>query len=292
MRTLQLSDSQLGTAYFCARRYYYERVRRYRLVGGKPDYFQLGDVIHKMLEVFYRLQGEAEYSDRIEAAMDAGVQHASVSDEINLPGATIQFLKDTILQYADFWKDDGWEVTGSEEYFSFVLYERPDTPEEEGIRILYEGKIDLRVRNARGEEFPVDHKSSKSFRSLAHPSLLSGQFIGYAVATDSQLITENKVGLQTSYPPKKKFIRIPIRYDIKVIEEWKGWTIVKALEIDQWIQNDYYPPNQRSCRYCPFTTICFTRPEVREWKLSRDFIQVPRKARNVFERVHEERGHE
>lgn len=280
MRVLQISDSQLGVWYDCNLRYHYDRQRRLRLVGDKPDYMQEGSVIHKMLESFYR-QGipredgvRVTYSDRIEAGLDAGTRYAIESDDIDIEGERLQFLRDSFIMYADHWKDDAWTPRAVEQKFTMELYRQEDTGESEGLLVLYEGIVDLLIE-VPGEDglIPVDHKSSSSFKRMRHPSLLSGQFIGYAVATDATKVIENKFGLQKTYGPKDRFIRHPISYDQHVLEEWKGWTVVQALKMDRCTQENYFEPNYNACkRGCVFTTLCFTRPSIREWKMTKDFI--------------------
>lgn len=289
MRTLQISDSQLSVWYDCRRRYGYEKIDRYRLIGSKAGYLQEGSVVHKMMETYYGLGIPQEgketpsISDRLEAALDAGIKYASTDESIDLSGARLQFLKDSFLQYVDYNKNDGWIPRAVEQFFSIVLYETEDSEGEEGIRILYEGIVDLLVE-AAGEEglIPVDHKTSSSFKRIKHPSILSGQFIGYAVGLSTTKVVENKFGLQTSYDPPQRFIRHPITFDEQVLEEWKGWTVVQALQMDQAIQLGYFEPNYKSCFKCPFTSVCYTRPSLREWKLTKDYIKMPPSTKKVY----------
>lgn len=294
MRVIQLSDSQLSIWYTCNLRYSYEKLQRYRLIGTSPEYMQEGSTIHKMLEIFYKLgipgPEQKDYSDRIEAAIDAGRMHASLTEDVDIKGERLQFLLDSFVQYADFWKADGWIPRKVEEYFTIELYREEDTHEKEGILILYEGRIDLMVEIPGKEGLvPVDHKSSSSFKKIRHPSLLSGQFIGYATATGSTEVVENKFGLQTSYTADKRFIRHPITYDEHVLEWWKGWTIVQALKMDRCIQADYFEPNTFACaRGCPFTSVCYTRPSLREWKLTKDYIKRPPSEKKVYKAYEQE----
>jgi hypothetical protein len=189
-----------------------------------------------------------------------------------------------MVQYADFWKNDGWTPVATEQYFTVELYRREDEAGQEGIIVLYEGIVDLMV-TILGEEgiIPVDHKSSKSFKKVKHASILSGQFIGYANALKTTKVVENKFGLQTSYDPPQRFIRHPITYDEHLLDEWAAWTVVQALAMDQASQANYYEPNFFSCvRNCPFTSACYTRESLREWKLTKDYIQRPPSDRKVY----------
>lgn len=288
VRVIQLSDSQLSIWYTCNLRYNFEKLMRYRLVGDSHPYLQEGSVIHKMLEVFYRhgIPGpdQKDYSDRIELALNLGTKHAIESEDIDLKGDRLQFIRDSFIQYADHWKQDGWIPRKVEEYFTIELYREEDTNEKEGLLILYEGRVDLMVEIPRKEGLvPVDHKSSSSFKKIKHPSILSGQFIGYAVATDSTEVVENKFGLQTSYEPEQRFIRHPITYDSHVLEEWKAWTVVQGLKMDRCIQAGYFEPNFMACaRGCPFTSVCYTRPSLREWKLTQGYIIKPHSDKKVY----------
>lgn len=283
MRVLQISDSQLSEWYNCQRKYNYSKVERLRLIGGKPDYMQTGSVVHKFLEVFYKNGIPKEdgtvmsYSDRIEIALDEGQKFAIMSKDIDLPGEEIQFLKDRFVSYADWYKNDAWKIVAVEQHFTVELYRTEDTEEEEGIQILWDGIIDLLIEEPGFDGLiPVDHKSSDSFKSIRHPSLLSGQFIGYAVAMDTTKVVENKFGLQKSYGPDKTFIRHPITFDQQVLEEWKGWTVVQALKMDKAIQSGLFEPNYKACYHgCAYTTLCYTRPSIREWKKHRDFLIAP-----------------
>lgn len=291
MRTIQVSDSQIQGWGRCEVQYYYEKVERFKLVGESNSYMDEGTLIHWMLAVFYKMAIEdpnADYASRIEKAIDAGIKKASLDDALDIQGDRLHFLRDTIFRYADYYKDETWKPVAVEQPFTITLYEGEDIETEEGIieglRILFEGIIDLLIVEPGSEDLiPVDHKSTSRFDKVNQASNLSGQFMGYAVSLNCQKVIENKIGLQTSYSPKQRFVRHVITFDADVMEEWKGFTIVKAQRIDQAIQHNFYiPAYDKTCNTCSFGNICYSKPSVRSWKLKKDYLKLPIRSRRTY----------
>jgi len=174
---------------------------------------------------------------------------------------------------------DGMEVYAVEEPFTRILYETPDTvdsttkQEIHGIRILFEGRVDL-IAKLPNSPFAVwDHKSESR---KSDPSKMSNQFEGSAWAFGVKDVIINKVGFQVTKEPKEKFRRIFLNYsDKELIEEWRRDTIEKTLEAIERHRresrgNPRWPRNRTSCdKYsgCVYRQVCETKPTTRNVKL-------------------------
>src|SRR5262245_41726562 len=102
--------------------------------------------MHRMLAHYYRQKKDgrtkidASHAEVIKEAVEIGRRAAT---EMDLSVATAE---EDIRQFREnvvFWKQDGWGILEVEQPFSKVLYERPDQDGKEGLRILWEGIIDL-----------------------------------------------------------------------------------------------------------------------------------------------------
>jgi len=175
-------------------------------------------------------------------------------------------------------RQDGITVHAVEEPFSRILYETPDRegPNGEkihGVRILWEGRVDLVATLPNNPLAVWDHKSESR---KTNPSELDNQFEGSAWAFDVDDIVVNKVGFQTSLKDEEKFRRIFLNYRSKaIIEEWRVDVIKSVLATIERHKREAaghpdWPRNRTSCNKfsgCRFKPVCKAIPAVREVKL-------------------------
>lgn len=262
-------DSQiLNSIDLCAERYRLEHVLNRRPIK-KGEALQHGGVMHTMLKHYYRgkMMGRAvpgQHNILIDEAILLGRQEASAMtfDLTEFENDDLRTFKENILHH----QYDGWEILNVEEPFTKVLYDSDD------LQILYEGIIDLHIRDPRNGEAVVDHKT-ESRRS--NPFALSNQFQGYSWAFGSNVVI-NKVGYQTSVDAKDKFRRLWHTHDPILLEEWRQDAIRSVRRAVEWHRNNYFPRNRTSCdKYsgCIFQMVCKAAPEVREYKLQAYYIQ-------------------
>lgn len=212
-----------------------------------------GSLGHKMLEVYYKLLQEGkEWDEAVEKATVVGREYYQT---LNLELETSEWIVKNFHDYTVYYKFDGMRILGVEESFSFIIHE------DDELVIVYEGKIDLHA------ELPVlgvslyDHK----WRAVkANYIGLDNQLLGYSVATNSNLVYVNEVGLQKSYPPEKRFRRVPIPIGDGVKERWLKNTIMWAKILDHSIQNNVWPQSHlktpplgiTQCVSCQYNRIC------------------------------------
>jgi hypothetical protein len=260
-------DSQkLNAIQKCMRFYRYNMEQAFRPITT-PDYFERGDLLHKMLQHYYTLRksrcnwekNHQSHADVVNACIKIG-RHYSFKMQIDI--AEVENVIDTFQQYTTFTANDNWyDVVAVEQVGSKVLYEDDD------LIILYEFKIDLIINLMNVPAMPIDHKSVSQRRET---EMLSNQFIGYCWALGVNNIIVNKIGFQKTLKPPQKFERQTLSYPKSIIDEWIAnsvWWIKHAMKLSA---ENYYPTDYTSCdKYsgCLFREICRSDISTREYKL-------------------------
>ena len=239
--------------------------------------------MHKMLAHYYRgkRQGLTK-QDESHALLIAGAiaegrkQALPMQLSITTAEEDVRQFKENIL----YWQRDGWRILEVEQSFSKILYERPDELDSEGrviregLRIVYEGIIDLIVEHPSPHGiYIVDHKTAQR-RSTAHK--LSNQFMGYCWALEMNQIIINKIGFQKTIPAAERFQRQFITYERELIKEWVQQAVYWIHVLVGYMDQNYFPPNFTLCdKYsgCIFTQVCCTIPQVRDFKLQSHYYQ-------------------
>lgn len=282
MKTLNVDSSILNTIQNCARKTQYSFI--YNLQPyEKDEALEKGDLMHKMLEVYYSLRldngadresglwkeliSEANIypgDDPMVTGIEAGIYFASkmsISSEIS------EEVIDQFKAYVDYYRHDGWHPIAVEEVGSKVLYQ------DEDVRIIYDFKIDLIAEQGRIIA-PWDHKTGSRRKD---PSSLSNQFIGYCYGLGTNQILINKIGFQKSLKPAERFQRYTLPISDDRIQEWIKNSIYWTLEYQKMVEQDNFPMNLTSCdKYsgCIFSRICESDPDNRDWKMEREFVTV------------------
>lgn len=276
MKTIALDSQILNTVQMCGRKTDMEFIQNWRPTE-KAEALEKGDLMHQMFAHYYRGKKEGKTRDNSSHAMliaEAISRAKTAAIPMSLSQAQVE---EDIKQFKEnilYWQRDGWEILEVEQPFSKILYERPDTPEKEGLRILYEGIIDLvaRIPSPAGI-YIVDHKTA-SRRS--NPFKLSNQFIGYAWALGVHQVVINRVGFQKSLEAKERFQRLYQPYEKEIIKEWLRDTTYWVHVLIGYINQNYFPPNYTSCdKYsgCIFQQVCGAIPQIREFKLQSHYYK-------------------
>jgi hypothetical protein len=197
-----------------------------------------------------------------------GVQNTPAESEGYKTGW--KWVLTTCEQYHEFYKNDHWVPLEVEVVKSKVLYE------DAVMRILWKAKLDLTVDTNQGI-FPMDHKTMKQRRMT---SKLNNQFKGQCLIMGTRNVLIDKIGFQTTLKPEEKFQRTPISYSGEQLFEWASETLpYYALQLIEYSQNDYFPPNYSSCdgKYgqCLFHSVCEANPNMREDELRNNFVVGP-----------------
>lgn len=265
-RIIVVDSQKLNGMQECMRKFKYSFATHLEPVS-KPDYFERGDLQHKMLQVYYNMRkhrlrwtvNNKTHADIVQACVIAGRHHAL---KMQIDMDEVETGIKTFMQYAGHFADDGWnDIKAVEQVGSRILYE------DDELIILYEVKIDLIIGIPGIPILPVDHKSGSQRRE---PSDLSNQFMGYCWFLGVNNIMINKIGFQKTLPPKDKFQRYLLSYTSNRLLEWQAeaaWWIKQGLD---FMDRGVWPRNLTSCdKYsgCIYKNVCAADPIVRESKL-------------------------
>ena len=261
-QTLVLSPTSLTDFQMCPRFFNWRKIQGYGPMVT-PSYFSRGSVGHSMLAEFYRMRKDGiVYSEAAQAALEKG--RKEYINEFNLPVEEGELLVKVVTEYFLEHSGDRWVPIAIEAPFSKALL---DTDK---LCILLEGVIDLVVEHSQIPVIPVDHK----FKARTSPvATMSNQFQGYTWALGVNVFIENEIGVQKSTPKAGRFHRRIVNYETEVLADWAKWAVYWASEIEAAIAGEFFPPKFSSCHTfstgCTFIDVCTTRPEMRDWKLSR-----------------------
>lgn len=282
MKILNVDSQILNMMQMCARKAQYSFL--YNLSPHeKAEPLEKGDLMHKMLEIYYSLRKRdgpdlnspiwqelqvgaaiSPCEDAIEVGVNAGLYFASM---MSIPSEVSQEVIDQFKAYCEYYAHDEWNPIAVEEVGSKVLYESDD------LKIIYDFKIDLVAEKGRIIA-PFDHKTGARRQE---PSSLSNQFIGYCYGLETDTIIINKIGFQKTLKPAERFQRYILTIDKTRIDEWIKNSIYWTLQYEQYLADDFFPMNLTSCdKYsgCIFRRVCESDPDSRDWKIERDFTTV------------------
>jgi len=238
----------------------------------KNIYLDAGDLTHVGTERYYNaLKQGQHYDDAVHEMLIAIDTRAAL--ESDLPDYEVTHIKRVLELYCDHWRveDQGWKIDFIEEPFSYVLYE------DDTFRIQFSGKIDLIKTDFRYTNLPVD---TKTFRKDFEVLRMNNQFINYAIATNSNWLMVNRIGLHELDTSKQKplherFKRIMLSYDDVYKEQWKRNMIIWAMKYWDSLSTNTWELNFAGCfaygRKCDFYDVCDTSgQEAKAFKL-KDF---------------------
>ena len=268
-------DSQrLSTIQNCP--YKYDLTFNHNFVPvNKQDFFERGDLIHKMLEQYYKLRKfqdnwRGKFSQgEIQKICEKVGEHFAVA--MQLPVEEVDDVFCVFKEYVEYYWGEPHGTIAVEQVGSKIMFQN------EELTILYETKIDWICSLSNVAILPVDHKSSRR-RGMVNE--LSNQFMGYCWMLNVCNLMVNKIGFQTSVKPKDKFERAILSYPRPVIEEWLDNSVKWILELRRCYQRGDWKKNFTSCdKYnsgtestmCVFRPVCLAPPEIRMAKANQLF---------------------
>lgn len=281
-QVFNFDSSILNTFQSCARKYEYTFLKNISPLE-KAGALESGDLMHKMLEIYYSLQvnnfsfdtpvwrevknqglippARKTFPDLQKFSVQAGRYFAT---KLSLPDEEIEECIYQYQEYTNHYEHDSWNPLAVEEVGSKVLYEDDD------LTILYSFKIDL-VAEQGNVIAPFDHKTA---RRREEPSSVSNQFIGYCYGLGLNHIVVNKIGFQKTLSRAQRFNRFILTVDDERIEEWKQNTVFWAMQMIHSQSRNHYPMNLTSCdKYsgCIYRDLCESSPSARDWKMETQF---------------------
>lgn len=258
-------DSQILTTFSRCEREFDYRFLQILEPTSKEENLEVGSLMHVMLKVYYCLKraGKFTHAECRNLAVEIAGVHA-VKTEVDV--TYTEELSEHFKLYADHYQHETWIPLNIEEPFTFILYE------DEGLRILYFGVMDLYIENF-GQRYPVDHKTE---RRTSDPLELDNQFLGYCAATGSKVLYVNKVGLQKSKKVEERFRRVPLSYTQNRIDEWKAVSVYRAKQYLHALEEHAFPPRYTGClrfnKKCRYYDLCNTDSgDARDWKAKENF---------------------
>ena len=252
-------------------------------ISQKSSALDSGGLAHEGLQVYFEgIKKNIHYNDRMQACLQRMRLVSSDLDQCALSEDETKRVISAVEESCDYWRfeDEQMEILEVERAFAYVLYE------DEFVRIIISGKIDILV-NIKGvghsssyTNLPIDHKTYS--REFEVPRL-SNQFMNYCVATNSNYLIVNRIGLhdpeaKKPKPADEKFKRIPLSYDPLILDDWKK-NIAEGIihEYLDCVSRQRWRMNTTSCfswnRKCEFYEVCETSGEENKlYKLNSDFI--------------------
>lgn len=257
----------------CAQKLYLGSEQDLIPVGSKPDYFDEGDLLHKMFE-FYNLVLK-DYGVKIlydnglfprlqKAASDYG-QWISIS--LDLSQVECSEVIKQFNEYTTHTRMDGVTVIEAEKAFIIELFK------DEELGVYYTGKIDRMTDTPSFGRVPRDYKSGGQRKKVL---ALNNQFTGYTLVTGSDIIIVDKVGFQKTLKPEDRFSHNPLYYNQFKKDKWKANTIWWAKQYAFYLENSTWPLNLTSCDKwsgCQFVEICDANDEeIRQHIIKTKFV--------------------
>ena len=289
----------LSSLMSCARFHDLRFHHRFVPIKGRSNSLEMGQLIHKVLEVYYKhmIQGFkrdvsigqaltsgqlfvtgcpycASGKDESPSCGHAPEEYPGVSNSPeNNEGYKVgwRFALQTCEQYFEFYKNDAFIPLAVEDVRKDVLYE------DDEIRILWKAKFDLIVDTNQIGIISMDHKSFKQRRDKTK---LSNQFIGQCLLLKSRNVLVNKIGLQTSLKIDERLTREMVSYSADHLNEWQSEILpYYAYRYIQFAESEYWPPDYTHCDTmfgpCPFKGVCESDRGMREEVLRNEFMIGP-----------------
>jgi PD-(D/E)XK nuclease superfamily len=294
-----MDATTLSSLMSCGRFFDLRFNNRFIAAKGKSNSLEIGSLIHKVLEVYYKHRiNSFPSSTAIGNALIAGqlyvtgcpfcadgkTESPSCGHEPeeypgmqNTPEQNDRFVigwrfaLQTCEQYFEFYKNDAFIPLSAEEVKRDVLYE------DDEIRIMWKAKFDLIIDTNQIGIVSMDHKTFKQRRDK---STLSNQFSGQCLLLKSRNVIVNKIGLQTTLKIDERLTREVVSFSADRLDEWKNQILpYYAYKYIQYAESGYWPPDYTHCDTlfgpCPYKNVCEADRGMREEVLRNEFVIGP-----------------
>lgn len=254
---VHITSSHLNEYQSCPQKYDYSMVQNLRMITT-PRPLSRGSFMHKVLEWYYKGKLLRKEKDSEYANLDHGeiIQKAILNGRFyavknNVESVDVNETLERLELYFKKYYDDGWEPLFVEQPFSKILFD------SDKLLVLYEGQIDLVVRNRSGSIIFTDHKSESR---KSEPVSFLNQFTGYAWVGETERFVVNKIGFQSSIKDVDKVLRrIELHIPFEKQEEWVTDTLEWVHEILDSKNKNHWKKNRTNCdKYgrCVYLPLC------------------------------------
>lgn len=268
MRTVIVDSQIVSSLQRCAARtnFYFNNNLR---TAEKAWTLQKGTFIHEFFAVYY---GARLNSDNVldwpSCAHLAFTAQKPKTAELTIPDVEINNVLRSLEQYVELYKFEPLEVVFVESPFALELF----CSEEEDLRIVYVGVVDLGC-HIQGSSLKVfDHKSQSRKSDFLE---LDDQFQGYATAAKVNNLWVNVIGLQATIAPREKFRRQALSFTPYTLDRWKAHVIYWVKQYMVYHDSKGWPENHQGCNkfnLCEFYQICTAASDTaRAWKMQSDY---------------------
>lgn len=298
-RKIILDATMLSSLMACPCSYDYNHNENLVLITGKSNSLEVGSVVHKVLETFYKNTIRGFKRDTaIQSALAAGELYVrgcptcadfkSVEGLVPACGHQVneyEGVKNTPIdsdsryvgwrdalntceQYFEFHKNDYWTSLEVEVVKGKILYE------DDELIILWKAKFDWVVDTLQGI-FPVDHKTHKQRRDTIS---LNNQFIGQCLLQGTQGMIINKIGFQKTLKPEEKFTRVLMSYSADRLLEWQTEILPHyGYQLLAYHDAGYFPRDFTQCENkfgnCKYVPICESNPDMRNEVIQMTYVR-------------------
>lgn len=269
-----LDATMFDTFLSCPQKFYIRHVlNRVPPAPAKP--LDRGGLIHLGFEAYYRsLQIKPQWDEAMNAMSEAYDLAVAGMSETTLTPEETNYIKECMIQSCNVHRstDLQYEILAVEESFMYELYE------DDLMRIIMIGKIDLLVNYQNYKAMPIDHKSYERDFPVHRKT---NQFQNYAYATNSNYLLVNRVGMQKSIKPIEKHKRTMLSYDPLILNQWRDNVIKWSKYYMECAALNSWPLNDTSCdkfnRLCEYYQICDSSgSEAKTHKLNMYFREAPK----------------
>ena len=261
-RVMALDATMLNTLQACPYKLNLQFILNLRGLT-KPHFLDEGSLIHVMLWMYYQLKRDrVPFQERVERSLMYG---RLMSPDLDLSMDECEIMYYQFKEYCKYYEDEDWSPIAFERPFSVLIYE------DENLKVLYEGRVDLIVRISGGEQLVVDHKTMTRRSDLDQ---MSNQFMGYSYCLGINTVCVNRIGFQKTLAPKERFTRPMTSYNKERLEEWKANVIYWAKRGDEMILDGQFPMNQTSCDKfggCFYRPLCLAPQRTRSYLAMRNY---------------------
>lgn len=237
---IYLDNTKLQCFCTCERKFYWRHIRHLVKKGEGHPALTLGKAIHSALEVIYK------GGDEVEATKAFLSEYPPTPSTLEEDKRGVENGLLILKGYLDkFIPERDWKIVRVEVPGMFELTSD----------ILFAWKADL-VVETMGGLYGVEHKTSSNARWFVPKP--NHQISGYIYGSKVQGYPLDGfiVNLIMVFKTKRDYKRLITTRTPEMLEEWRQWVIYKKHQIDNCLENNWFPLSTNSCWNCPYTDLC------------------------------------